>query len=217
MKTDLQLKSDVIAELSWDAGVNPTRIGVAVKNGIVTLSGEVDTHLQKHAVERAVRRVGGVRGMAVDLQVNLAPDHKRTDADIARAALHALDWHSSVPEERVKVAVEDGWITLTGEVDWSYQSASAEQAVRPLVGVTGVTNQIRLTQRASSNDIRSGIEGALARHAQRAARHLAVDVDGDVVTLRGQVGSMAERKAAVGTAFATKGVARVVDKLEVVD
>jgi osmotically-inducible protein OsmY len=217
MKTDTQLKTDVTAELAWDAGVNPTRIGVAVKNGIVTLSGEVDTVLQKHAVERAVRRVGGVRGMALDLQVHLAPAHQRTDADIAQAALYALDWHSFVPQDRVKVAVEDGWVTLTGELDWGYQSASAEQCIRPLVGVTGVTNNIRLTQRVNPETIRTGIDAALARHAKREAKRLAVEVDGDVVTLRGDVGSMAERKAAVGTAFAAKGVSRVIDKLEVVD
>lgn len=217
MKTDMQLKSDVTAELAWDGGVNPTRVGVAVKSGVVTLSGEVNTYLEKHAVERAVRRVGGVRGIALDLQVRLAPGHKRTDAEIAEAAVHALDWHSLVPQERVKVAVEDGWVTLTGELDWGYQSASAEQCVRPLVGVTGVTNQIRLTQRTNPQDLRSGIEHALARHAQREARHLSVEVDGGVVTLRGQVGSMAERKAAAGTAFAAKGVTRVIDQLEVVD
>jgi osmotically-inducible protein OsmY len=216
MKTDLQLKSDVTAELVWDAAVNPTRIGVAVRNGVVTLSGEVETHLEKHAVERAVRRVGGVRGIALDLQVRLAPAHERSDADVAQAAVAALAWHSLVPEDKVKVAVEDGWVTLTGEVDWGYQSASAEQCVRPLIGVKGLSNQIRLKQRASAQDLRAGIESALTRHAQREARHISIEVDDGIVTLRGEVGSMAEREAALGTAVAAKGVTRVIDKLEVV-
>jgi osmotically-inducible protein OsmY len=217
MKTDVQIKSDVVAELAWEPSVDATRIGVAVKDGVVTLGGEVETFLQKHAVERAVRRIGGIRGIAVDLHVRLSPAGKRTDAEIAEAAVHALAWHSLVPEDRVKVEVEDGWVTLTGEVDWGYQSASAEQSVRPLIGVCGVSNQIRLKQRASPADIRTGIEAALVRHAQREARHIGVDVDGGVVTLRGEVESMAEREAVKGIASTAKGVIRVIDRLEVVD
>ena len=217
MKTDQQLQSDVSAELAWDPAVTPARVGVAVRNGVVTLSGEVDTYLQKHAVERAVRRVAGVRAIALDLAVALAPDHQRSDAQVAQAAVNALRWHSLVPDDKVKAEVENGWVTLTGEVDWGYQSASAEQSVRPLVGVRGVSNQIRLKQRASPVDIRTGIESALTRHARREAKHIAVDVDGGVVTLRGQVDSMAEHEAVLGTARAARGVVRVVDQLEVAD
>jgi osmotically-inducible protein OsmY len=213
MKTDMQIKSDVTAELAWDPAVNATSVGVAVKDGVVTVSGTVDTYMQKHAIERAVRRVSGIRGMAVDLEVRIAPDHRRTDGEIAEAALHALRWHSLVPEDKVKVEVEDGWVTLQGEVDWAYQSASAEQAVRPLVGVRGVSNELRLMQRASPQQIRANIVSALTRHAQREAAHIAIDVDGGVVTLRGQVDSLAEHDATVGTARAAKGVTRVVDRL----
>lgn len=215
MKTDLQLKSDVTAELVWDPTVNATRIGVAVKEGIVTLSGQVDTYLQKHAVERAVRRVGGVRGIALDLEVELAHHDQRSDAEIASAAVHALTWHSLVPDERVKVKVEDGWVTLTGELDWGYQSASAENCVQSLLGVRGVSNEIRLKQHANPAEIRADIESALTRHAQREARRINVEVDGGVVTLRGEVDTLAERKAAEGTAYAAKGVTRVVDRIEV--
>lgn len=215
MKTDLQLKSDVTAELVWDPTVNATRIGVAVKDGIVTLSGQVDTYMQKHAVERAVRRVGGVRGIALDLDVQLAPHDKRTDAEVAAAAVNALKWHSLVPDDKVKVEVDDGWVTLTGELDWGYQSASAEQCVRPLLGVRGVTNQVRLKQHANPAEIRADIEAALTRHAQREARRISVEVDGGVVTLRGEVDSLAEREAAEGTAYAAKGVTRVIDRIEV--
>ncbi len=215
MKTDQQLKSDVVAELVWDPAVDGTRVGVSVRDGVVTLAGEVDTYLQKHAAERAARRVGGVRGIALDLVVRLAPDHQRTDAEIAQAALNALRWHSLVPDDRVKVEVEDGWVTLTGELDWPYQSASAEQCIHPLLGVRGVTNQIRLKQHANPADIRADIAAALARHAQREAKHIEVQVDGSVVTLDGTVGSMAEHEAVLGTAYAAKGVTRVIDRLEV--
>lgn len=215
MKTDLQIKSDVTAELVWDPAVNATNVGIAVKEGIVTLSGMVDTYLQKHAIERAVRRVGGVRGIALDLQVRLAPGHQRTDTDIAQAALHALRWHSLVPDEKVKVEVEDGWVTLSGELDWGYQSASAEQCLRPLVGVTGITNQIRLKQRANPAQMQQDIVAALQRHAQREGRHIEVEVDGSVVTLSGRVDSMADHDAALGTAYAAKGVTRIIDRLQV--
>ena len=215
MKNDLQIKADVTAELVWDPAVNATHVGVAVKNGIVTLSGEVDTYLQKHAVERAVRRVSGVRGIAVDLEVRLAPDHHRSDADIAQAALHALRWHSLVPDDKVKVEVEDGWVTLTGEVDWAYQAASAEQCLHPLVGVRGVTNQIHLKQRANPAQMQQDIVAALQRHAQREGKHIDVEVDGSVVTLSGRVDSIAEHDAALGTAYAAKGVTRIIDRLQV--
>lgn len=215
MKTDQQLKSDVTAELLWDAAIDPAHVGVAVNNGIVTLSGQVDSWLQKHSVERAVRRVAGVRGIALDLNVKLPAGQHRSDADIAQAVLNALKWHSLVPEERVKVEVEDGYVTLTGEVDWSYQLAGAEQCVRPLVGVRGVTNRITIAQRARPEEIKTAIAAALRRHAEREASRIRIDVDGPEVTLRGEVDSFAEHEAAIGTAFAAKGVTRVIDRLAV--
>ena len=215
MKTDEQLKKDVAAELAWDPAINTTHIGVAVRSGIVTLSGTLDTYVQKHAVERAVRRVSGVRGIALDLEVRLAPGDARTDSEIAQAAAHALRWHSLVPEDKVKVEVEDGWIRLSGETDWAYQRASAEQSVRPLVGVRGVTNDISIKARANASEISRDISSALERHARREAQRIAVDVEGGVVTLRGTVESLADRQAVVGTAYAARGVSRVVDQLEV--
>ena len=215
MKTDEQLKTDVSAELRWDPAVNDTHIGVAVRNGIVTLNGTVDNYVQKHAVERAARRVAGVRGIALDLEVRLAPGHARTDAEIAQAAAHALRWHSLVPDDKVRVEVEDGWVRLSGEVDWAYQRASAEQCVRPLVGVLGVTNDVTIQARANAKEITRDITSALERHADREARRVAVDVEGGVVTLRGTVDTLAERRAIVGTAYAAKGVSRVIDQIEV--
>ncbi|MDE2605144.1 MAG: BON domain-containing protein [Burkholderiales bacterium] len=215
MKSDQQLKSDVTAELAWDPAVDATNVGVAVRDGIVTLSGVVDSYLQKHAVQRAASRIAGVRGIALDLDVRLAPHGRRSDTEIAQAALHALRWHSLVPDEHVRVEVEDGWVTLSGEVDWGYQSASAEQCIHPLVGVRGITNAIRLKQHVNPQELRQDIAAAFARHAQREASHIAVDIEGGVVTLSGTVGSLAEHDAAIGTAYAARGVTRVIDQLQV--
>jgi len=215
MKTDEQLKADVQAELAWDPAISPATIGVAVKDGLVTLSGHLDTYAQQHAAERAVRRVAGVRGVAAQLDVRLAAEHRRGDPEIAQAATAALRWNSLVPDDRVKAEVEDAWVTLTGEVDWPYQFSSAEQCVRPLTGVRGVTNLVTLKPHVRGDDIARQITAALMRHAEREARHIDVEVDGGTVTLTGTVDSLAEHEAAVGAAFGTRGVTSVVDKLKV--
>ncbi len=215
MKTDEHLKTDVMEELAWDPAVNATAVGVALSSGVVTLTGHLDTYAEKHAVERAVQRVGGVRGIALELDVKLAPDHRRSDSEIAQAATTALQLNALLPVEGIRVEVENGHITLRGEVDWSYQQVSAAHSVRPLAGVRGLSNRISLKSRASSKDVAAQINAALARQASREARHLSVDVSDGVATLRGKVHSMAERKAAVGAAFSARGVSRVVDKLEV--
>jgi len=215
MKTDAHIKADVTDELAWDPAVNATGIGVAVKDGVVTLTGHLDSYAEKHAVEQAVHRVAGVRGIAVELDVRLATEHKRSDSDIAQAAATALQLNSLVPDEKIQVLVETGRVTLTGEVDWSYQLASAEQCVRPLAGVRGLSNRITIKSRASSKDVGAQITAALTRQAAREAKHITVEVEGSVVTLWGKVHSLAEREAAVGAAFSARGVSRVVDKLEV--
>jgi osmotically-inducible protein OsmY len=215
MKADTDIKHDVTEELRWDPAVNATNIGVAVRDGVVTLSGQVDNYAQKHSAERAVMRVGGVRGVALDLEVRLAPHGTRSDTDIAQAALHALRWHSLVPDERVRVEVDAGKVVLSGEVDFAYQRTSAEECLRSLVGITGIDNRIAIKPRVGEYDIAGQIEAALERHAQRQAKHIKVQVEGAVVTLSGLVDSLAEHDAALGTAFGSPGVARVVDKLEV--
>jgi osmotically-inducible protein OsmY len=215
MKSDSQLKTDVTDELAWDPAVNAGNIGVIVKNGIVTLTGHLDTFAEKHAAERAVRRVAGVRGIAVELDVKLAPAHKRSDSEIAQAATAALAWNSLLPPDQVKVEVENGWVTLSGEVQWSYQRSTAEHGIRPLIGVRGLTNNITIKPRASSKDVGVQITAALRRHAEREAERIGVEVDGSVVTLRGKVDSLSEHDAALGAAFAANGVSRVVDRLEV--
>jgi osmotically-inducible protein OsmY len=215
MKTDLQLKSDVSDELAWDPSVNAAHIGVAVSEGVVTLTGHLESFAEKHAAERAVRRVAGVRGIAVELDVKLSPEHERSDSEIAQAAAAALRLNSLVPEGQVKVEVENGWVRLMGEVDWGYQFASAEQCVQPLAGVRGLFNEITIKPRVKQTDIVRQISAALTRHAAREAKHIGIEVEGGVVTLSGKVDTLAEHDAAMGVAFAAHGVSRVVDHLQV--
>jgi osmotically-inducible protein OsmY len=215
MKSDAQLKTDLEAELDWEPVVDDRNFAVAVKDGIVTIRGTVDSYLKKRAAEQAVRRVEGVRGMASEVEVRLAPEHQRSDTEIAQAAVTALRWHSLVPEDRVKVEVDNGWVTITGDLDWQYQLAGAEQSVQALTGVRGVSNLVGIRRPADVSRIRENIASALLRHAARELRHIAIRVDGSVVTLEGPVKSLSEHDAIVGTAFATHGVTRVIDRLEV--
>ncbi len=215
MKTDAQLKKDVIAELDWEPAVNASHVGVAVTDGVVTLTGHLDTFAEKHAIERAVQRVAGVKAIAVEVDVKLDPGHKRSDSEIAAAAESALKWHSFVPADRIQLRVEKGWVTLSGEVDWNYQRMSAEKAVRPLTGVVGVSNAITLKASTTPANVAGRIRDALTRHAQHEAKHIEVIVNGSVVTLRGNVDSWPERAAAYGAAWSAPGVLSVVNEIKV--
>jgi len=215
MKTDLQLKKDVNAEHEWDPSINASHIGVAVQDGVVTLSGHLNTFAEKYAAERAVQRVQGVKAIAMELDVKLEPGHKRSDSEIAEAVESALLWNALVPTDRVKVKVEKGWVTLKGEFDWEYQRQAAEKAVRPLTGVVGLSNSITLKATTTPTNIANRIREALERHAQREAKHIEVLVNGSVVTLRGNVDSWAERSAAYGAAWSAPGVLSVVNEIRV--
>ena len=215
MKTDADLKRDVTAELAWDPAVKSTAIGVAVKDGVVTLSGHLETFAEKHAAERALRRVTGVKAIALELDVKLAFDHKRSDTDIATGAEEALKWNTLVPLEGVRLTVDHGWVTLQGDVEWDYQRRSVEKAIRPLMGVVGISNEITLRAKAKAADLSRKIQEALTRQAMREAKHIQVDVDGTTVTLSGTVHSWQERDAAQGVAWSAPGVLAVVDELRV--
>jgi osmotically-inducible protein OsmY len=215
MKIDAVLKQDVEAELAWDAIVNASQVGVAVKDGVVTLSGHLDSYAEKYAAERAAQRVKGVKGVAVELDVRLGLGAKRTDADIAAAADSALRWHALVPEDRIKVTVEKGWLTLSGDVEWDFQRQSAFKAVRPLTGVVGVSNTIALKPTVTPANITQRIQGALERQAMREAKGIEVIVSGGTVTLKGTVHSWAERNAAQGAAWSAPGITSVVNQLHV--
>lgn len=217
MKTDAQLKEDVGDELEWEPSVNAAQVGVAVKDGVVTLSGHLDSYAEKHAIERVVQRVHGVKAIALEVDVKLDPGHQRSDSEVAAAAESALKWHSLVPVDRIQVKVEKGWVTLTGEVDWDYQRQSAEKTLRNLTGVVGLSNAISLKTAPVPLNIADRIREAFRRHAEREARHIDVDVFGGVVTLRGKVDSWAQRKAAFGAAWSAPGVTGVVNDLQIAE
>jgi osmotically-inducible protein OsmY len=215
MKTDLELKQDVIAELRWEPSVNAAQIGVEVKEGIVTLAGHVDSYTEKLHAERAAQRVAGVKGLAVEMDVKLPGSNKRTDADIARTAHNVLQWTTYLPPDAVRVKAENSWVTLSGEVEWDYQRQAAADAVRYLVGVTGVSDQITIKPSASSNAVKSEIEAALKRRAKTDAQLISVEVDGADVTLSGTVHSWSERELAADSAWASPGVRKVVDNITI--
>lgn len=215
MKADAQLKKDVLDELEWEPALNATRVGVAVDHGVVLLTGRLDTFAEKEAVEKAVRRVAGVKAMAVELQVTLAPRHQRSDTEIAAAIETAFKWHALIPEDRIQVKLEKGWVTLTGEVDWQYQRHNAERVVRPVTGVLGVNNHITIRAREASSYVAQRIGDALTRHAEEQARNIEVTVEADTATLRGKVDTLAERAAAQAAAWSAPGISRVVNELKV--
>lgn len=213
MKTDTQLRDDIQAELAWAPDVKSSDIGVIVKDGVVTLTGHLAHYAEKYAIERAVQRVHGVKALAVELTVKLPFDNQRTDADIALAAERALEWNVLVPDGKIRPMVEKGWLTLTGEVELEYQRSAAEIAVRNLMGVTGVSNLVKVKPKVTPADVEKKIHEALSRQAEREANKLSITVDGSQVTLRGTVHSWTERDAVQGAAWATPGVSVVVNDL----
>jgi osmotically-inducible protein OsmY len=216
MKTDAQLQQDVMAELKWEPAVQATQIGVEVKNGVVTLAGEVGSYLEKLNAEHAAQRVAGVKALAIELKVKLPDFGMRNDADIAESAKNILSWTSSLPPDAVKVAVEGGWLTLSGAVEWQYQRQDAIDSVRYLLGVTGISNQIAVKPSPSATVVKSDIEAALKRRAAEDAKTIAVEVRGADVTLTGTVHSWAERDLATRSAWGTAGVGKVVDKMTII-
>lgn len=213
MKTDAQLKSDIEAELDWEPSINAAHVGVAVDKGVVTLTGHLETFAEKFAIDRVVSRVGGVRAVAVELDVKLAAGHVRSDTEIAAAAEEALRWNTMVPADRIRLKVEKGWLTLSGEVDWEFQRQAAASAVYAIQGVRSVINVISLKPRCAPENVTTRIAEALKRRAQREARDVQVTMSGSVVTLRGQVHSVSERDAACGAALRAPGVTEVIDEL----
>ncbi len=216
MKSDTQLQKDVMDELRWEPRVTDKEIAVAVKDGVVTLSGYVQSYSQKRAAEQAAARVAGVKAVAEDIQVKLPMGHERTDTEIAHAVVNALKWDTEVPDELIKAKVENGWVTLEGVVPYFYQKSAAERCVRFLNGVKGVTNLMSLKPSVSTTKVTENIEAALKRRAEREANRIKVEAHDGKVTLRGSVHSWLELKEVENAAWATPGVWAVDDKLAVV-
>lgn len=214
-KTDSTLKQDVLDELGWEPGVDAAKVGVIVRDGVVTLSGTVNTYAEKVAAEQAAERVYGVRAVVQDLEVVPAGAGQYKDQDIAGAAINSLRWNTNVPDERVKLKVEDGWITLDGTVDWNYQKNAAKSAVQNLAGVRGVTNIIKVKPVIEPRNLKEKIRKAFERNAEIDADNVEIKVEGRKVVLNGHVQSWAEKRQAREAAWSAPGVTEVEDHIEI--
>ena len=213
MDRDLNIRDDVLEELEFEPRVEAENIGVAVSDGVVTLSGHVPNYAQKLAAESAAKRVKGVRAVAIDIEVRLPFDGKHDDDEIAKRAANVLTWSVEAPKEGVKVSVENGWVTLKGQVTWAYQRGEAERSVRQLAGVRGVSNLIAIQPRLKSTDIQSQLKRAFHRSAELEAGRINVGVEGGRVTLTGKVSNWSDRRVAETAAWSVPGVTEVVDRL----
>jgi len=212
---DQQLRHDIEAELDWDTRIDSRQIGVAVKNGVVALSGHVGSYAERRAAEEAAQSIAGVKAVANDIAVELSSDIKRSDAEIAEAAVNALKANVCIPADGIKIFVRDGWVTLEGEVATWYQKSATETAVSPLAGVKGVSNSININPQASVGEVKSKIEDAFRRRARLDANNISVTADGGTVTLEGTVHTWGERQAAESAAWQAPGVSQVLDKVVV--
>jgi len=212
-RSDEEIQKNVLAELKFDNQVQPNEVGVSVKDGIVTLTGWVDSYLKKWRAEEAALRTAGVKAVANDIEVRLATE--RTDADIAKAAVEALKWDAGVPADKIHITVSKGWVTLKGEVEWQYQREEAERVVRRLWGVKGVSNLITVKPHLTATELKQKIEQALIRSAQVDAKSVTVEVQGSKVILKGTVHSWAEKDQAEREAWLAPGVTEVDNQIKV--
>ena len=212
---DLELKKNVESELNWEPSINAAEIGVAVKDGIVTLTGRVQSYWDKVEAEHAVDRVAGVKAVVNEIEIRLPYTSERTDEDIARAAIDSLKWSVLVPADHIKVKVSKGWITLEGSVEWQFQKTAAEKAVRKLFGVKGVSNLVDVKPRVSKVEVKATIENALKRSAELDASRIKVETDGDKITLSGTVHSLFEKDEAERAAWRSPGVRSVENRIRV--
>lgn len=213
--SDLSLRKNILDELEFRPDINPANVGVAVENGVVTLTGHVSTYVQKNAIDRAVAAVKGVRAIAEEIEVRPTSQNRVTGDMIAARAANIISWTANVPEGSIKIKVQAGWITLEGQVDWQYERESILRAIHKLSGVVGVTNILTLRPRLDVVDVKRRIEEALQRSAQVDAKQIRVNVEGDVVKLEGTIHVLHERDIVARAAWAVPGVRKVEDHLMV--
>lgn len=216
MYTDQDMQKDITAELKWDSSLRDDDIAVGVREGIVTLGGFVDSLADKGKAERVAARVKGVRAVVNEIEVKLPAWSQRADPDIARAVLDALKWNIAVPHEHLRVKVEDGWVTLEGEVPWYHQKEAAERSVRFLTGVRGVLNLVTLKAQPTPRDVKKRIKDALHRAVEFDAEHITVEVEGNRAVLQGSVRSFAELQDAERAARNAPGITEVVNRLGII-
>jgi osmotically-inducible protein OsmY len=216
-RPDPQIQMDVLAELKWEPRLNPNEVGVIVKDGVVTLTGWVDSYTKRWAAEEAAHRVRGVKAVANDTEVRLGVGSERTDAEIAAAAVRALQWDALLVPEQIEVTVSKGWVTLKGSVEWDYKKQEAERVVRNLAGVKGVSNliDVKPKTRPTPDEIKKQVEQALVRSAETDAQRITVEVDGSKVVLKGTVRSWAEREEAERAAWRAPGVTSVDNRIAI--
>ena len=215
MKNDSQIQKDVIAQLNWEPILNAANIGVFVKDGIVTLTGIVDSYSKKLVAERVAKNTSGVKAIAEEIQVGISSSSRRTDTEIAEAILNALKWHSAVNENKIKIKVEDGVVTLNGEVEWDYQRRAAKKAIENLTGIRAIYNFISVTTTATPIDIKKKISDFFHRSATIDSDRVTVEIAGNKVILRGTVQSIKEKEDAELAAWSAPGIIEVDNRLEV--
>lgn len=214
-RTDEQIQRDVLAELKWEPRVKPNEIGVMVKDGVVTLTGTVDSYAKRWAAEEAAHRVRGVKAVANEVEVRLPGATERTDTELAQAVVRALQEDAFIPVDTLDVTVSKGYVTLKGEVEWQFQKADAERVVRRLTGVKGVINSIAVKPRLAPDELKDRIEKALIRSAETDAKRITVEVQGSKVILKGTVRSWAEKEEAERVAWSAAGVTEVDNQISI--